>query len=212
MGHMRSRSSLFAHILMTDKKIFGIGESNKVYRKKMDILKMRIKTQLYGDRILPLGFMYLDQINHNKKTPNLHLIKSVSRIVILVRKPEETFESIKELSKNFYKEWSHEEIESYYIERLEFLKELKLSNMKSNLIVVDSEDLVTDTQKCLERVQSFLQLENALSSNYKLHSFTGKHGDPSKNISSGRIVRTEGKLYGKHIAKKCNDLYNSILT
>jgi len=211
LGHMRSRSSLLAHILMNDKTIFGMGESNKIYKNKLDIVKMRVKTRLYAKGMIPFNFTFLDQINHNQKTPNLDLIQSNGKMIVLVRTPKETFESIRKLTKNFYKEWSHKQIEEYYLERLQFLAAIKSNNPRSQAIIIDSEALISNSQQCLAKISAFLELKAPLSSNYDIQTFTGKHGDPSPVISTGKIVKTKSQAYDDEIAKECFSLFEEII-
>ncbi len=211
LGHMRSRSTLLCHLLMNDKNIFGLGESNKVYRTKLDLVKMRIKTRLNHNGILPFNFIFLDQINHNNKTPNLDLIKSNAKILILVREPNETFESIRVLTKTFYEEWSHERIEEYYMNRLNYLSQVKSSLSASHSLTIDSEHIISHSQKCLNEISDFLNLQTPLTSDYGIQKFTGRHGDPSPNISTGKILQMKSGVYENEIRKECFRLYEDIV-
>ncbi|MBX2817438.1 MAG: sulfotransferase [Saprospiraceae bacterium] len=207
---MRSRSSLLAHLLMESEQIFGMGESNRVYNSNVDLLKARIKTRLSWKIILPLKFTFLDQINHNEKTPDLSLFSSWGKILFLVRAPAETFESIRRMTKQHYQEWPHEKIERYYRERMQFLLTLKQGCSEIQGLTIPSEELVQDSDKCLTKIGEFLGLQAPLHKKYRNHAFTGKHGDPSDNIRSGEIKRTPVHQYSKEISSECIDLFKAM--
>jgi len=211
LGHMRSRSTLLAHILLKNNTIFGLGESNKVYKNRLDVFKMRIKTRLYSKTKIPFKFTFLDQINHNQKTPNLKLLKSSGKLIILVRTPEETFESIRILTKNFYKEWSHQEIETYYLQRLNFLMNLQSNTSKKQIHTINSEALIKNTSDTLSALSTFLRLKQPLSENYDIQAFTGTHGDPSALIQTGKIMPTEKQVYAQTISNECYSLFKEII-
>lgn len=46
MGHMRSRSSLLTHILLSHPTMLGLGESNAIYESNLKLLYMKSKTLL----------------------------------------------------------------------------------------------------------------------------------------------------------------------
>jgi len=210
LGHMRSRSTLLAHILMDSKEIYGFGETNKVYKNKLDFIKMRVKTRIYNNANIPIKYIYLDQINHNQKTPNIALLKAYVKPILLVRTPEESFESIRKLTRDFYTEWSHKKIENYYLKRLEFLLTLKSNTLPDQRVIINSQELITNPQKSLHKISTFLNLKTPLSSNYTTYNFTGKHGDPSSIISSGKITKTTSNVYDKEISEECFSLFKAM--
>lgn len=209
MGHMRSRSSLLAHILLNDENMYGIGESNKTYKNKIYLIKMRMKVRLYSRIFIPTKFIFVDQINHNRKTPSSHLIRSFGKIIFLARTPEESFESIRNLTKQFYKEWSHDQIEEYYLSRLRYLVRLKMS--APNSISINSEFLISKTDECLKELSVFLNLKTQLSTTYKVRKYTGINGDPSMVIKTGKVVKKRSTTYEKNIAHECFTLFEQLI-
>lgn len=208
MSHMRSRSSLLNHLLINHKDIDGIGESNKVYRSKMDFIKMRIKTILASKFKTQWNFIFVDQINHNNKTPNIKVIDSYAKLIFLYRNPEETFESIRLLTKEYYKEWSHSKIEKYYINRLKFL--IQLRNSTPNSISVESDELIYNSLDCFNKLETFLAINEKFSTQYLTKAFTGIKGDPSEIISKGKIIKSAKKTYQLPIDHECFSLYNEL--
>ncbi len=207
MGHMRSRSSLLNHILISNPEIVGLGESNAMYTGTIKLLYMKIKTLLKQKVFFFKSFIYTDQINHNSKTPNAKiLLKKSLKIIILVRSPDATIRSLLKLTKDFYKPWDVKKATDYYKNRIQYLIELKESLPPNRYMILNSEDLVENTESTLSEISRFLQLSTPLRSKYELFDFTGIHGDPDKNIKKGTVIKNMEKP--KKSTSKYNEEYS----
>jgi len=160
---MRSRSSLLSHIIMNNDGFIG-------------------KFYSFFSKI------FVDQINHNRKTPNQKLLlDSKIKLIVLVRNPIDSISSIMKLTKKYYEPWDHEKSSPYYRKRLEYLDRVCSQKNKADLLLVDSDMLVERTDDTLKKISMFLGLSSNLSSEYSKFSFTGVKGDPSENIMSGQV-------------------------
>lgn len=209
MSHMRSRSTLLNHLILAQNNFHSLGESNKIYSSNYDLFKMRLKSRLKSTTILPLRSAFIDQINHNEKTPNPELIYKGGKAIFLVRNPLETFESIRLLTKNYYQEWQHKRIEDYYLQRLNFL--IKLKKKHPNCMAINSDDLINDSATSLKNLSQFLELSQPLTANYPTQYFTGVSGDPSNNIRQQQIIHTKNAEYSYEINKTCYYLFQELI-
>jgi len=58
-------------------------------------------------------------------------------------------------------------------------------------LLVEYDDLLDRTKQTLARLTEFIGVEQTFTSSYATNSATGRFGDPSSNIASGRILRTK---------------------
>lgn len=212
MGHMRSRSSLLCHILMSNKDIIGIGESNLVYDSRISFLKLILKSKYYNNQFFVAPKYYVDQINHNQKTPTKDLILiDNSKFIFLIRNPIDSINSLQKLTKEFYKPWPIEKCVNYYNSRLSYILAL-FPKIKTEYIIIDSDNLIQNTDLSLLNISKYLSLDQQLTENYNLFSFTGKHGDPSENISAGKIlVKGKSTSMLNIDLKQSYSLYHSLI-
>lgn len=198
LSHMRSRSSVFSHILGSSDQICGYSELHISYKKPIDFIKMRIK--LYSDRkeSFENNDYLLDKVLLDSHVVSPGLLESVeSKAIFLVRRPEDTIRSIMNLGfalNNPSAEWltDPEQAAQYYISRLATLVDYATA-MSGRYYFVESESLITRTEQVLLGLTKWLNLDAPLQSEYKRFSNTGKphHGDPSENIMAGRIMKTD---------------------
>jgi hypothetical protein len=193
LSHMRSGSSLLHHLLQTHPSILGAGESNRVYQDAGDLRRLSLWVHVERDALLRFRPFVTDQINHNEKLRNLSLLmrEDVST-VILIRKPLAAVASILRLTADFYgSSWDAGRAIGYYLARIDGLVEaaatLRGSPARPPLLVT-YENLILDTRKALDAIQSHLRLDRPLSPDYHTFPFTGRRGDPSERIRSGRIL------------------------
>ncbi len=124
MGHMRSGSTLLLHILMTHPEIIGCGERNTPYRSSIDLDKLEIASRVARRAPFRPVRYAIDQINHDKFTPNADLLGDERlRCIFLIRKPKATIESIVNLSRTYYEPWTVQRAVDYYSQRLQTLAE-----------------------------------------------------------------------------------------
>jgi len=191
MGHMRSGSTLLLHILMTHPEIIGCGERNTPYRSSIDLDKLEIASRVARRAPFRPVRYAIDQINHDKFTPNADLLGDERlRCIFLIREPKATIESIVNLSRTYYEPWTVQRAVDYYSQRLQTLAEYATRLGSGNEVLgLTYNDLIADTSSALRRLESFLRLSGTLREQYMIQSFTGRRGDPSENIHVGHIVR-----------------------
>jgi hypothetical protein len=111
------------------------------------------------------------------------------RCIFLIRDPGPTIQSLLNLTQTFYEPWSVERAVEYYCTRLD-----TLSQYASRLVIgggalaLTYDDLVLDTPRTLRKLESFLGIASELREEYAIQPFTGKRGDPSEHIHTGRIA------------------------
>ncbi len=189
---MRGRTSLLSHIILSNEKFVGMGESNATYTGFLRLKYMKLKCLGFRQMFSFFTKHFVDQINHNRKTPNQDLLMSPKvRLLVLVRNPQDSIESIMNLTKKHYEPWSYEKASQYYCDRLQFLDEICSKKTPDDFLFVNSDLLIQQTEKTLQKLSDFLRLSPNLKPEYTSFSYTGVKGDPSKNISSGKILKTE---------------------
>ncbi|HYR83028.1 MAG TPA: sulfotransferase [Terriglobia bacterium] len=191
MGHMRSGSTLLLHILLTHPEIIGCGERNTPYRSSIDLDKLEIASRIAQRAPFRRVRYAIDQINHDKFTPNPDLLGDERlHCIFLIREPKATIQSIVNLSRSYYEPWTVQRAVDYYSQRLRTLAEYATRlGRRNEALALTYNDLVADTSSVLRRMESFLGLSGTLREEYTMQRFTGKRGDPSENIHVGRIVR-----------------------
>ena len=191
LGHMRSRSSLLTHILLNNPKVYGLGESLKTYNSILDMWSMQVKIRMLNKSWLFDNIM-LDQINHNARTPNLNLLEQNGEVIILIRRPSESLESIKLLMKEKYVGGAH-----------------KVPNER--LFILDSERIISDTDNCLNELSEFLGLTTVFGISYAVYDWTWIKSDSSMYIEIGEIQVKERPIYETAISDTCYELYEDII-
>jgi hypothetical protein len=188
MGHMRCGSTLLMHILLTSPEFIGCGERNAPYQSAVDLDKLELAARSQMRAPFRRARYVVDQINHDKFTPNENLLRSQRvRCIFLIRDPEHTIQSILHLTKEFYQTWPASRAVDHYVSRLQTLAAYAVA-LQGQSFSVTYEDLVDRTPAALQRLKEFLHLESELREEYALQPFTGRRGDPSENISSGRVL------------------------
>ena len=211
MGHMRTGSSLLSHLLLSNAEIMGLGESNAIYSQKNDLWRLVMKAQ-WQQRQFSRTARYLDQINHNKKTPQAPLLqKNNVQLICLIREPAHATASIMKLTQDYYTPWTHEQAEAYLCQRYEGILQLAQSLPKERVIWVEYEKLTSQSEETLARLSDFLTLQTPLSPEYETHSFSGKHGDPSDNLKSGQINRQAIKKELPPVGTACQKAYDQCI-
>jgi len=192
LGHMRSRSSLLAHVILNNRTFVGMGESNATYTGFGRLRYMKLKSLGVKGAASFFSRHFVDQINHNIKTPNWDLLMSPKiKLIVLVRNPIDSISSIMRLTEQHYSAWSYEKSSSYYLDRIAYLSKVCEQKNKEDLLVLNSDALITETDKSLNQVAKFLTIDSGLNHEYEARSFTGVKGDPNEKIFSGKILKDE---------------------
>lgn len=193
LSHMRSRSSLLSHILGSNEDIRGYSELSIRYKRAFSLLDQKIALHQDGLRFDSSKILF-DKILHKSYDfkNSGELDKASSTVIIMTRQPIATVKSIVTMGRKHGNQkysdvdWACE----YYSQRLtsltEYAKEL------DSFFYLDSDDIVKETDRTLDRLSKALNLTVPLSNEYSSFNKTGKEksGDTSENIKAGKIVRT----------------------
>lgn len=191
LSHMRSYSTLLAHLLGSHPEISGYAERKISYRSRLRLHRLRWRMALSGE--LARARYVLDKVLHDGYPVSRRVLERRNVVpVILLRRPEPTLASIFGLgalagAQPWYTD--AEAVTRYYERRLERLAEYG-AWARDRAIVLRSEDLVRDPPRVLARLTEALGLNSPLSTAYRLFEHTGRpgYGDPSPRILSGRVV------------------------
>lgn len=183
---MRSYSSLISHILGSHPDISGHSELQQSYLKNSDFIKANFKTYLNSTKYSGIVF---DKIlnNHFRIHPDFY--KNII-FIICIREPISSINSLFKLYKYElkYKNFNMGMLVDYYVNRLNYLSEISNSE-DLKYMFLKAENIILDTDKTLQNISEFLDLNSDLKSEYQMFNNTGSKGagDPSKKIKSGYI-------------------------
>lgn len=190
IGHMRSGSTLLHHILISHPDLLGSGERNSYYGSFDDLAMLRLRVQHDHRHWLRFPRYVVDQVNHNKFTPNPELLRSPQvRCIFLLREPLASVSSMMRVLAPLYG-FGLEDAITYYTHRLAGLARLAatLTGPKRSAFLT-YDDLLHKTTATLSGLSSFLELDAKLGDEYSTYDFTGNRGDPGEKIHLGRISR-----------------------
>jgi len=192
IGHMRSYSSLLAHVLGSHPRIVGYAEMHQKYRNVLDLLELTRKVERSCDKSY-IDRYVLDKILHPQVLEERVLRRKDVRVVAIARDPEASVSSIVAIRAGGMD--SVGRAIAYYVERMETLVRV-CEARGGDVAYVDGETLLDDTDRTLRALSAHLGIEPALHSEYSTFRFTGvpKYGDPSEWIKAGRIVRRRATL------------------
>ena len=187
IGHMRSYSSLLAHILGSHPRIVGYAEMHQKYRNVLDLLELTRKVERTCDKSY-VGRYVLDKILHPQALNERVVGRPDVRVIAIARDPEASVSSILAIRAGGID--SIERAVAYYVERMETL--MRVCDLRDgDVAYVDGEAILENTDLSLRALSAHLRVEPDLCSEYSTFRFTGvpKYGDPSEWIRSGRVVR-----------------------
>jgi hypothetical protein len=188
LSHMRSRSSVLSHILGSNGEISGYYEQHLNHNDPL--FDIKIKANLILDQDLSFDHTYLyDKVLHERFDP---LDLKGYKVIVLIRNPNETLKSIISMEGDIFWEGDYYRAFAYYCQRLQSIIDMVLS-VDSDILFIDADDLVNNSSAVLNKMTLFLGLKDHLSHHYQSFEKTGKpiYGDPSDNIKSGSIIKTE---------------------
>ena len=182
-GHMRSYTSLLAHLLGNSPEISGYFELHQPYRKALDFLSMRVRISEGMDYHVR-GRYLLDKILHTVEISPHILESSRLSMILTLREPVRALQSMCQMKAVR----SIDHALEHYLDRLKFLT--RLSTVGRPLFFLEADELLSSTGTVLAALSSFLGLKETLSPSYSVNKFTGQrgYGDSSNNIMQGRIV------------------------
>jgi hypothetical protein len=192
LGHMRSGSTLLAHILASHPDFVGAGEMHVQYDSTADLPKLVLKTCEFLHRPFLHEAYIVDQINHDLVTDEVLRSDKVEKCIILMREPEATLKSMLTLkSLNLRTE---KDAMNIYMKRLGVLAAYGLV-LKRRAWLVEYDDLVGRTEETLAGITNFLGVNPPFEPMYNTRRTTRRVGDPSSNILRGRVARTPGHAH-----------------
>lgn len=184
LSHMRSGSSLLAHIIANHPEFWGAGETHTTYRTANDLPNLVTRTAILRRSFAMKGSYIVDQINHNYGVSD-NVLQSVHKAVILFREPNATLKSIMEMQK-----CSDSAALEYYRSRLPVLAHYA-KTLGNKAISLKYEDLILRPDNELRRLTTFFGLDEPFSANYATHKATGRVGDLHGAINTGHIIVTK---------------------
>jgi hypothetical protein len=203
LSHPRSGSTLLSHLLISHPEITGFGESKLIYSFSNDLEKLPVQVALKLKKFPFLGNerYAFDKLVHNWLIASENMANIYKRhtcVIFLLRDPKATLDSMSRLHWILQKIEPKEYVIKWYIKRIKTIKSYSQQLNDSGcerLIVLTYEQLLNKTKRVFEMLESVLQLQHPLSDKYRLFRTTGYwgHGDSSKFIRSGKIIRNRGK-------------------
>jgi hypothetical protein len=185
LAHGRSGSTLLSHVLASHPNFTGAGELFLTYTTPSDLPNLILTTCEYLHKWRVCTPFIVDQINQDQFLTDETLKSSlVHKCVILIRSPEATLKSM-------MKVFGRQETAAcrYYVERLATLAHYG-SILRERAILVEYDDLIEHTEETLAGLTRLFAVDPPFSPEYVVHRATGKTGDPSANLLTGRIFRT----------------------
>jgi hypothetical protein len=203
VSHMRSFSSLLCHILGSHPEISGYSEAHLSYFGRLDLQRLARKVQhVTGNPVL--GRYVLDKILHNQReiAPGV-LDRPEMKVLFLLRNAEDTLRSILNLDHQRggkSKFGDPARALDYYVKRLQQLEDY-CAYLGGNALFLESERLISDTDRVLVELSCWLELGGPLKADYRTFRFTGAagYGDPSPTILAGTVVRDESDRHKDYI-------------
>lgn len=183
LSHMRSRSTLLAHILGSNEAVHGYAELHKEYRGRADLLNLQATAYLADRRSVNSEYL-LDKILHDYRISEAVLLSRRVKCVFLLRRPEPAIGSMLRLG--LYD--TPEEAAAYYCSRANTLSHYSRI-LGKRAFYIDSDSLIQETDRVLASLSSWLELKSPLQKDYSLFENTGKRhfGDSSSNIRTGQL-------------------------
>jgi hypothetical protein len=192
LSHMRSGSSLLAHILIANPEVIGYGETMTRYTtsRDFDLLALKIWWMLRRWPFQGRERFLLDKLLHNvllAPSDMRLLVQHQTKLVFLLREPSGCLASLVRSM-----QYSPEQAVQYYLDRLDMLTQYANylpSDYPSAMLTY--QDLLQHTEPALKLLSTYLELRTPVSEEYDLLPTTGRYGigDFSSNIRAGKIIR-----------------------
>ncbi len=192
LSHMRSYSSLLAHLLGASPEVDGYGETQLRYRSPLDLLRLRWDIRRSTGAPLQ-GRWLLDKQLHNR----IHAIDrwvpaQRVRALIFIREPGPTLNSLLALAQangGGQPLADPQRACDYYVSRLHRLRE-DGERLGRRAGVFDAEQLLRQPEPLLAAIAGFLGLREVPAASYRPGRRTGEdgYGDPSPRIQAGRVL------------------------
>jgi hypothetical protein len=217
LSQMRSYSSLFGHNVGSSDEIDGYYEMHNHYFTIRSILKSKLQflmSQLPSNK----HRYFFDKILHNHLNVTDQILKSDNtKIVIMIRKPQDTLPSILKMANNrgfTSKMQAPEEACLYYINRIKKLVAYS-KKVEGKYLFLESESFIKEDGEALKILTKYLELDGpplSGSFNQFKHTSKEKFGDMSGNLKNAKIIITNknqvANNYDEYFSEgKINDSY-----
>ncbi|MCC7527319.1 MAG: hypothetical protein IT342_02280 [Candidatus Melainabacteria bacterium] len=224
-AHMRSGSSLLAHLLNSNPEIIGYGETKTVYDSEASFDRLLSKVSTFFEKRRLNEKYVMDKIVQDELFIETNLLKRADvSCIFLVRNAERSIPSITsmyaeifpQLLENF-KGGENEALE-YYQKRLHKMQQLASMIPPSRIpIVLTYDELLNKTESVFALLHRELSLEHAFSNEYIIHKATGMPviGDYSEAILSGKIqtnLEAVGQSVSPHLLELGKQAYEESLS
>jgi hypothetical protein len=192
LSHMRSYSSLLAHLLGGCSEIDGYGETQLKYKASTDLWRLRLEIRR-STGVPNNGRWLLDKILHNYVcAPDRLLAPERTRALIFLRRPEPSIRSIMTLAriKSPGADLNNPQLAcDYYVSRLHRLR-TDGQRLGERAFYFDAEAVIRRPDELLAALTIWLELDKPLQREYVVSRRTGENGfgDPLNNIRSGQIL------------------------
>ncbi len=194
LSHMRSRSSLLAHILGSHPDIVGYRELLIAYTSRRGLLAQR--AELFGEfPHAPSNPWLLDKILHETYALAPGVLRPVDpSLLFLVREPRGTLDSLLRMYAKHAPAVDHprQRALEHYTHRLgSLVRDAQRLPGRKRLLL--SDELLARPAGVLEELTGWLGLSEPLSPEYRQFRHSGQplYGDTSSKLASNRIVVTE---------------------
>lgn len=191
VGHMRSGSTLLSHILSSHDQIVGYGETYRAYARPLDLKTLRGHLLVRQPRFRASAKWTCDKLVEDKSVLDPRLLQhSDVHLVLLLREPEGSLQSLR----LFLADWSEQMVLNHYLTahgRLQILA--RFASDSARVFCLTHHQLIYHTDDVLRSLTAFLELDAPLSERYETGARTGRNGDNSSLIKSGRVVRGDVK-------------------
>jgi hypothetical protein len=188
LSHMRSGSTLLTHLAASHRDVISAGERNAIYATPADLDRAVAEVHVEAFALRMRARYVLDQINHDRFVADERLfLHPRVRALVLVREPQGALSSMLALFGRT-RGWGIEECLAAYLSRLGTL-ERWAGSMDERARWIEYDDLARDSRRAAIDLSRWLALEPPLSGErYRLRPFTGRRGDKSDRIRSGRVL------------------------
>ncbi|WP_448249757.1 sulfotransferase [Thalassotalea agariperforans] len=193
LSHMRARTSVLSHVIGSNEQIRGYYECHISYYSWKSLVKHQLKFHKEHANVSVAKF-YFDKVLHNHHHIADQVLTSDNcQFIFMLRKPADTIRSIMKLhgSDNPLSEIAG--ATKYYVSRLNELEQLSKKIAPKQMLYIDADALVDNTERSLEILTSWVGLKQPLTPSYKSFKHTGKghYGDNSASLTSGSIIETK---------------------
>lgn len=165
----------------------GYGETCRTYARSTDVSTLRAHIFIRQPTLRVRAKYVCDKLVEDKSVLDPRLVQDPeSRIILLLREPLGSLRSLRV----FIPEWSEQTALNHYVTRHGMLQVFaRFAEDRGRVFFLTHHQLIHHTDHVLQGISTFLDLNAPLSQDYDVTPETGRNGDQSDLIKSGRVVR-----------------------